>query len=275
MPSSSMTILACAITALCVPLSHASADLRSQRAAVLAEVRALYADASSRYAGAGSKKLTELSHSLQAAASAEADGDSDAAVVAALLHDIGWKLSRRRSADGGAEPASIDKTVASEPPEDCIASELGIRSVIAHPEDGASRPAHEDMGAAWLRLRGFSEDCAQLVEGHVLAKRFQVAQDPKYVDGLSAASKVTLVYQGGAMNDDESRLFTADPLFDQLLTLRRRDEGAKLTDATHLPSLDHFLPAIERCIVRAPVLPAEQCRHFILDECRKLCSIND
>ena len=34
-----------------------------------------------------------------------------------------------------------------------------------------------------------------------------------------------------------------------------RDEGAKLTDAT-LPTLDHFLPAIERCIVRAPVLPA-------------------
>ena len=26
---------------------------------------------------------------------------------------------------------------------------------------------------------------------------------------------------------------------------------------------------------RAPVLPAEQCRHFILDECRKLCCIND
>lgn len=239
---------------------------RSLALSVVAEVRALYADTTTQYAGGS---LTELSHSLQAARAAEREGKPDAVVVAALLHDVGWKLARRRAAYGGAEP--IDVTVARPPSLDCIAADLGIRRAI-RARDG-ERPAHEDMGAAWLRLRGFNETTARLVEGHVLAKRYLVGRDPAYVDGLSAASRVTLAYQGGPMGADEARLFESDPLFDDTLALRHWDEAAKevVVDGS---DLDHFLPAVARCVVRAPILPGDQRKHFILNNRRVLCALS-
>ena len=133
------------------------------------------------------------------------------------------------------------------------------------------------MGASWLRLRGFDETCARMVEGHVLAKRWLVAKDPSYVDGLSDASKVTLVYQGGAMTEEEAKLFEADPLFDQIIALRKWDDGAKLLDEKDMidvpSSIDHFLPAVERAITRSGVEPHAQVRHFILDDRRFLSAI--
>ena len=256
-------------------LNSKSSPSATQR--VLSEVKELYADSTSAYAASTTSGLTELSHSLQAAAKAEAEGASDFGIAAALLHDIGWKLSRKRDASGGPEPASISVTVARPPSEDCIAKELGICGAIGGGSE--ARPAHEDMGAAWLRLRGFDEECATMVEGHVLAKRYFVGQDPNYVDGLSKASVVTLAYQGGPMLEDEAKIFRTHPLFEQILALRKRDESAKLVGQQWAQSkitIDHFLPALERCITREGLDPQAACKkHFVLDEERKLCHFGE
>ena len=75
---------------------------------------------------------------------------------------------------------------------------------------------------------GFGERVAQLVEGHVAAKRYLTFKQPAYHQRLSAASKATLGYQGGPMSAEEAREFEANPLFSRILELRTWDEAAKV-----------------------------------------------
>jgi len=44
---------------------------------------------------------------------------------------------------------------------------------------------------------GFSSKVAELVEAHVMVKRYLVFKYPAYHDALSSASKITLKYQVG------------------------------------------------------------------------------
>ena len=97
--------------------------------------------------------------------------------------------------------------------------------------------SHELLGAEWLKSRGFCPLVVDLVQSHVWAKRY-LASDPEYYAELSAASKESLVLQGGVLSDLERRHYEQLPHFRDALALRRWDDLAK--DATDL--LSHQIP---------------------------------
>ena len=63
------------------------------------------------------------------------------------------------------------------------------------------------IGATYLRMMGFEEKVANLVEGHVLDKRYQCLTEDGYYEKLSAGSKRTLMFQGGVMCEEEAAVF--------------------------------------------------------------------
>src|SRR5262249_13143707 len=87
--------------------------------------------------------VTQLEHALQCAQLAVSSGAADELVLAALLHDVGHLLE-----DG----------------------------------DEAGVIAHDQVGAQWLRKLGVSERVADLVAGHVQAKRYLTATNPAYYE---------------------------------------------------------------------------------------------
>ena len=63
--------------------------------------------------------------------------------------------------------------------------------------DGFGIKDHEELGAEFLRGKGFSKKIARLVESHVEAKRYLTFKDPAYYAmNLSEASKKTLRIPG-------------------------------------------------------------------------------
>jgi len=136
--------------------------------------------------------VSQREHALQAAAHARASGAPEAAVLAALLHDVGHLQY---------------------PKQDSMAG-FGTR-------------AHEVLGAHFLASLGFSAKVSALVQRHVDAKRYQVARSETYRAGLSQASQQTLHFQGGAMTLPEQQAFEADPHFELALRVRHWDELAK------------------------------------------------
>ena len=139
--------------------------------------------------------VTQLEHALQTAQLAEQAGADGETVVAAFLHDIGHLLPVE-AAEGYM--------------------------------DGYGTVDHERLGADFLRQRGFSEKVTQLIENHVNAKRYLVAQRLDYFARLSEASLRTLEFQGGPMTPDESTRFEKHPYFNEILQLRQWDEQAKI-----------------------------------------------
>jgi predicted HD phosphohydrolase len=131
-------------------------------------------------------------HMLQSAALARAMGAADSVVVAALLHDIGYFLHSDAAATG---------------------------------DSGAE---HEALGALWLS-RAFPEAVTAPVAMHVDAKRYLCAVEPDYYDGLSQASRLSLVVQGGVMTADQAAAFAARPAFEAAIILRRCDDRGKDT----------------------------------------------
>jgi phosphonate degradation associated HDIG domain protein len=138
--------------------------------------------------------VSQLEHAVQSARLAEEGGYGNDVVIAALLHDIGHLL-------------------ASKNPE----ASMG----------GFGAKAHEKIGADHLRHLGFPEKVAVLVESHVEAKRYLAYRFPEYREALSEASRRTLEYQGGPMNEDEALAFEADPLHELKVQMRKWDEAAK------------------------------------------------
>lgn len=142
----------------------------------------------------GGEAVTQLQHGLQAAAMAAEGGESDALVIAALLHDVGHLLN----------PAS----------------------------ETASREGrdlkHEWSGARFL-ARWFGPEVTRPIALHVDAKRY-LARDPAYVASLSEESLRTLALQGGPMRDEEAQAFRAQPGFAGALKLRAWDDAAKIVD---------------------------------------------
>lgn len=154
--------------------------------------------------------VSQSEHAIQAALLAlQETGDRELA-AAALLHDIGHLLA-------GSEDAGMD---------------------------GYGALKHEALGAQFLRKLGFSETIAQLVGGHVAAKRYLTWADPHYYDQLSEASKETLRFQGGRMTAEEAARFQRDPLFEKHILLRRIDERAK-TPNMELPGIETFQDLLE------------------------------
>lgn len=157
------------------------------------KVRSLYEKhGDSDYFG---EPVTQYQHAIQAAYFAEKYAPDDTELIlAALLHDIGHLL-------GKTEEDRMGK--------------LGVLR-------------HEYLGGEYLRKEiGLSERICYLVENHVNAKRYLTHADREYYNRLSDASKQTLVYQGGPMNDDEAEKFRSNAQFELCLRMRTFDESAK------------------------------------------------
>src|ERR1700677_1878525 len=173
------------------------------------EIISLYKEhGGAEYAG---EKVSQLEHMAQAAQLAEAQGYDEEVVLAAFLHDIG----HISEAPKGDESMSASRGM-----------------------DGYGIKDHEELGAEFLRGKGFSKKIARLVESHVEAKRYLTYKDPAYYANLSDASKRTLEYQGGPMTAEEATAFEQYPLFDLIIRMRNWDEQAKIENRP-LPDLQH------------------------------------
>jgi phosphonate degradation associated HDIG domain protein len=155
------------------------------------------------YAG---EKVSQLEHMVQAAQLAEEQGHDEEVILAAFLHDVGHI----------SEAANGENEM-----------------------DGFGIKDHEEIGAEFLRGKGFSKKIARLVESHVEAKRYLTRRDPAYYAQLSDASKATLEYQGGPMREEEAAAFEQYPLFDLIIKMRKWDEDAKI-EQKPLPDLQHY-----------------------------------
>jgi phosphonate degradation associated HDIG domain protein len=138
--------------------------------------------------------VSQLEHMSQAAALAKAEGFDDEVVLAAFFHDIGH-----------------------------LCAEAGE----AESMDGMGNVDHEQIGADFLLERGFSERVANLVQGHVIAKRYLTYKYPEYYNRLSDASKATLNFQGGVMTAEEAADFELNPDAELIIRLRYWDDMAK------------------------------------------------
>ena len=168
------------------------------------EIMNLYQEhGGAEYAG---EKVTQLEHMAQAAQLAEAQGYDEEVVLAAFLHDIGHI----------SEAAKGDNEM-----------------------DGFGIKDHEELGAEFLREKGFSKKITRLVESHVEAKRYLTYKDPAYYANLSEASKRTLEYQGGPMTEEEATAFEQYPLFNLIIRMRNWDEQAKI-EHQPLPDLQRY-----------------------------------
>ncbi|KAJ5914755.1 hypothetical protein N7504_003638 [Penicillium tannophilum] len=159
----------------------------------------LHAQGQGDYLG---ERVTQLEHSLQCAylatQSIEYKNDPEV-VLAALLHDVGRFIPAAEK---------MDKMITS---------------------DGqyVGRMSHEVLGESYLRQIGFSERVCKLVGAHVMAKRYLVATDKTYHDGLSETSKRTLRFQGGGFTEMEVLEAQKDPWLQAKLAVRRWDDLAK------------------------------------------------
>ena len=151
-------------------------------------------------------------HMLQSAALAESLGAPAPIVTAALLHDIGHLLQ----------------------------AEAG--SVFSTDRDFE----HEALGSAWLSV-AFGEEVTAPIALHVNAKRYLCAVEPGYFDRLSDASRLSLVVQGGVMNDSEAVAFAKQPAFEAALLLRRCDDQGK-DAAVRAPGIEHYRELLTACL---------------------------
>lgn len=154
------------------------------------------------YEGGRRESVTALEHALQCAQLAEWAGADEDFVIAALLHDIG------HFSDGLA--------------------------VDDHHDDG-----HEQRALPWLK-RAFGAAVTEPIRLHVAAKRYLVAAEIGYLEGLSPASRHSLALQGGPMNSQECEAFEAEPFASAAVLLRRWDDAAKEPGKT-TPSLAYYL----------------------------------
>ncbi len=138
------------------------------------------------------EKVSQLEHALQTAQQAVDAAGSEEEIIAALLHDIGHMW----------------------PDDDSVVTGVGVVE-------------HDRVGSEVLRSLGFSDAVAEIVAGHVAAKRYLVANDQEYASKLSDVSVESLRLQGGPMSAEESALFAQAPWAKEKLRVRVWDDQAK------------------------------------------------
>ncbi len=150
------------------------------------------------------ERVSQLEHALQAAHNARQDDGSDQEIIAALLHDIGhiWPVEGRQM------------------------TSVGVVN-------------HDRIGEQALRELGFSDDVADIVSGHVSAKRYLVATDREYAATLSDVSVESLRRQGGPMSAEELQDFTRSPNWKSKVRVRTWDDRAK-TPGVEVPGLETY-----------------------------------
>lgn len=205
-------IIACAIgIANLFSPSHAKAMDRQQAIKTYELIADMYrSGGQAEYFG---ENVTQLEHALQCAYLAFSSDQEEEVVIAALFHDIGHLIPM--------EPGSSD----------------------AEQFRPLGNIRHQKAGAAFLEQLGFSSKVCELVRSHVDAKRYLCFSNPAYYEGLSNASKLTLEYQGGPMDELEARAFEADPLFQLKIVFRLWDEQAKVPGLA-VPGLDCYAETI-------------------------------
>ncbi len=164
--------------------------------------------------------VTQLEHALQTANLARAAGDNDAAVVAALFHDVGHLLLHEQEGD----PNFLSEDL-----------------------------QHEQVGANWVSQH-FSDEVAGPIREHVSAKRYLCYVDSDYAGRLSIASTRSLQLQGGPMTPEEAVAFEALPWCQAAVKLRKRDEGAKVSGKLS-PPIETYLPAVIACLSTRRISP--------------------
>jgi gamma-butyrobetaine dioxygenase len=107
------------------------------------------------------------------------------------------------------------------------------------PSDGD----HGEAGSRWLG-QWFGVDVTEPVRLHVAAKRYLVATETGYAEGLSTASIDSLRAQGGPMDDDEALAFRGGAHAPDAIALRRFDDAAK-DPAVSAAGLDTYRPLLE------------------------------
>jgi [1-hydroxy-2-(trimethylamino)ethyl]phosphonate dioxygenase len=157
------------------------------------------------------ERIDMLEHSLQTAASARAAGESDALVLAALLHDVGHVVGRHRAGAWGF-------------------------------------PDHAEVGARYLQ-QWLPAGVVEPIRHHVGAKRYLVATDPTYTDQLSQASQESLREQGGAFTDEQALGFEVEPFADEAVGLRRHDDGGKV-DGLEVAPLEDYRQLLTQFVTR-------------------------
>jgi predicted HD phosphohydrolase len=120
--------------------------------------------------------------------------------------------------------------------------DIGRSPLIAAPDH-----AHDKAAREWLTPR-FGARVGWLAGAHVAAKRYLVATEPDYADGLSAVSVASLQFQPGAAVDPE---FVNHPWWADALRLRRYDDAAKDPAATAATTAD-ILTIAERLAAQRP-----------------------
>ncbi len=156
--------------------------------------------------------VTMAEHMLQGAYFAETEGEDEAIIVAALLHDIGH-----------------------------FTSEFGTFSM-----DDTADKYHEEAGAKVLE-KFFPPIVTECVRQHVAAKRYLCATDQSYFAKLSTASVHSLNLQGGAMNAAEIAAFQKHPHLDALVKVRHFDDRGKVA-GLKTPSFAHYAPMVQRVV---------------------------
>ncbi len=152
--------------------------------------------------------VTQLGHALQCAQLAREDGADDALIAAALLHDIGQFL------DGAGEAAERE-----------------------------ARDARHEVNGAQLLEVAFPDAVTEPIRLHVQAKRYLCAVEPGYAQALSAASALSLRYQGGPMTPEQRELFEREPHWRAAVRLRRYDDRGKNPDRAP-PPLETYRPLL-------------------------------
>jgi phosphonate degradation associated HDIG domain protein len=151
--------------------------------------------------------VTQQEHMLQCAYLAEQSNESDAIVVASLLHDVGHFVG----------PQDDDLIADGTPAEDF---------------------KHEVLGARYL-AKYFPEEITVPIQLHVAAKRYLCAVDEHYYDTLSDASKHSLKLQGGVMTAAQVKKFEQSPHFEQVMKVRYYDDHGKQV-GLDIPGLSYY-----------------------------------
>ena len=165
------------------------------------------------------EQVSQLEHALQAAHLAAEDDGDEQEIIAALLHDIGhiWPVEGRQ------------------------VTSVGVVE-------------HDEVGAEVLRDLGFSDDVADIVSGHVAAKRYLVATDEDYAAKLSDVSVESLRLQGGPMSSEEIQDFQRSPNWRSMVRVRTWDDRAKIPGA-EVPDLESYRAMITDHLSRRATYP--------------------
>lgn len=154
--------------------------------------------------------ITQIQHGIQTALQIKQLGGNESLQVAGLLHDIGHLVQ-----------------------------------VNINPSDNID-DMHENIGAEWLKVRGFGPNVCEPARLHVKAKKYMCLRDEEYMEKLTPASKHTLTLQGGIMTQKEADEFEQEPYFNDAILVRKSDDLGKNINLENLPDFSSFKPLVER-----------------------------